>query len=132
MDKYDEALEWLKYSTNDLTAVNQLITHHPIQIEIVCYLCQQSAEKALKAYWVYKGIQPPKTHDLNILVTECINHDTQFTSVTSECIRLNVYAIQPRYPFGLSLIDADMKMAIKDCTSINMLVKTIIPPKAVN
>ena len=123
MDKFEEAREWIKYSDNDLTAINQLITHHPVQIEIVCYLCQQSAEKALKAYWVYQGVQPPKTHDLNLLLEECMKHDTQFDSLTDECSRLNVYASQPRYPFGLSLIDADMRTAIKDCTIISEFIK---------
>jgi len=129
MDKFEEACEWVKYSDNDLTAVNQLITHHPIQIEIVCYLCQQSAEKALKSFWVFQGVRPPKTHDLSLLLTECMKHDTEFNNLVNECIRLNIYASQPRYPFGLSLIDTDMRKAIEDCTKISEFTKTMIYPR---
>ena len=129
MDRFDEAREWIKYSDNDLTAVNQLITHHPVQIEIVCYLCQQSAEKVLKAYWVFQGVKPPKTHDLNLLFAECSKFDERFNDLVNECIRLNVYASQPRYPFGLDLIDEDMRTAIKDCNKISELAKSLMVPK---
>ena len=42
--------EWLKYANNDLEAANHLLTLHPLKLEIICYLCQQSAEKMLKAF----------------------------------------------------------------------------------
>ena len=128
MDKYEAAREWIKYSDNDLTAVNQLITHHPIQIEIVCCLCQQSAEKALKAYLVFQEVALPKTNDLNLLVAECKKFDEQFNGFLDECTRLNVYASQPIDPFGLDLSNEDMRTAIKDCNKINELVKSLMIP----
>ena len=36
--------EWLKYAGNDLEAANHLLTLHPLKLEIICYLCQQSAD----------------------------------------------------------------------------------------
>ena len=42
--------EWLRFANNDLEAVRILSSHHPMQLEIICYHCQQAAEKALKAY----------------------------------------------------------------------------------
>ena len=43
-------LEWLKTSETDLGVAQHLFeNYHPKPIEIVCYHCQQSAEKAIKA-----------------------------------------------------------------------------------
>ncbi|MBN2050303.1 MAG: HEPN domain-containing protein [Spirochaetales bacterium] len=40
----------------------------PGPLEIICFHCQQAAEKALKAYLAYNEIRPPKTHDLDELI----------------------------------------------------------------
>jgi len=47
---------------------------HPIPVVIICYHCQQSGEKYLKGYLVLKDVEPPKTHDLRVLVLTR-NHD---------------------------------------------------------
>jgi len=60
MDRQVEVSEWIRYAENDIEAVNILIAHRPLKPEIICYLCQQSAEKAMKAFLVYSGIRPPK------------------------------------------------------------------------
>jgi len=126
MDRYDEVREWIKYSDNDLEAVRQLLTFSPTQIEIVCYLCQQSAEKILKAFWVYSNMRPPKTHDLRLLRDECEKTDKRFEVLQDECARLNDYSSQPRYPSGLELIESDMKLALEDSAKISEFVKSRI------
>ena len=123
MDKMDEVRTWITYSDNDAEAVRQLSSFHPPQIEIICYLCQQSAEKILKSFLVYSDIKPIKTHDLELLRDECEKIDEQFTEITSECARLNDYSSQPRYPSGLELIKSDMDLAINDSMLITNLVK---------
>lgn len=63
--KRDELVnEWLDLAANDLRSAYHLTTLHPVPLEVVCFHCQQAAEKSLKAYLVYSGIRPPKTHDL--------------------------------------------------------------------
>ena len=118
--------EWLKYASNDLEAANHLLTLYPLKLEIICYLCQQSAEKMLKAFWLYSDIFPPKTHDLELLRSKCEEFDASFLELTDECIRLNDYSSQPRYPFSLEIIDEDMQMAIKDSKRISELVLSLI------
>lgn len=41
----------------------------------VCYHCQQSVEKYLKAYLVMQGVNPPHTHSLLDLLADCASHD---------------------------------------------------------
>ena len=47
----ETAKEWFTYAERDfLTAEHLAKTLYPIPIEIVCYHCQQSAEKFLKGF----------------------------------------------------------------------------------
>ena len=122
--------EWIKYANKDLAAVNILISHSPLQLEIICYHCQQSAEKMLKAFLIYSGIQPAKTHNMIELLDGCEKIDNDFTKIFDNCNRLNPYSIQPRYPFGLEIDEAIMQLAVKDCEAImefiNEKIKVII------
>ena len=49
----DLFIEWMKYARADYTAAEHLTTHYPVQLEIICYHCQQTGEKALKAILSY-------------------------------------------------------------------------------
>ncbi len=118
MDRMDEVREWINYADKDMKAVHQLLSFHPPQIEIICYHCQQSAEKILKAFLVYMNTPPPKTHDLVKLNCKCENIDSSFDELTKSCIRLNDYSSQSRYPFGLEITETDMQLALKDSDNI--------------
>ena len=123
MDRYDEACEWIAYADNDFEAAQQLATFHPPKIEIICYHCQQSAEKMLKAFLVNVGIIPPKVHDLEEIRNKCEVVDGSFSLLSSESVRLNDYSSQPRYPFGLEISEDDMRLAIKDSERIRNFIK---------
>jgi len=123
MDKQLVVNEWLKYSDKDLLAINQLLTHRPLAIEIICYLCQQSAEKALKAFWLHLETEPPKTHNLNFLNEKCVEFDTSFEEIVKQCERLNHYSNQPRYPSPIDISEEMMNLAVKDATAISDFVK---------
>jgi len=60
-----EVADWLAKSAEDRLAAGLLFPHglH----DLVGYLCQQSAEKALKGLLVSLAVQPPYTHDLQQL-----------------------------------------------------------------
>ena len=51
MGKHELLQEWIDRGHNDFRSADYLSTmHHPTPDEIICYLCQQSAEKYLKAF----------------------------------------------------------------------------------
>ena len=64
----DVALRWLRYSNRDLTDATYLINKKPSSPALACWLCQQAAEKAIKAALVLEKIHFPRTHDLNTLL----------------------------------------------------------------
>ncbi len=48
MNYRDLSEEWLDYAVKDLTSARSLLKMKPHLGEIICFHCQQAAEKALK------------------------------------------------------------------------------------
>ncbi len=107
MKKEDLITEWLEYSRRDLKSAEYLTGMLPEPLEIICFHCQQSAEKALKAYLISIDIRPPKTHDLDELLELCKNND-EIVGLREESLFINDYSIIVRYP-GISTINIEDK-----------------------
>jgi len=84
MDK-ELVAEWLGFADNDIDTALLLKEMRPQHFEIICYHCQQSAEKYLKGFLVAKEQMSPKTHDLTTLCNLCTEYDNNFTSILSQC-----------------------------------------------
>jgi len=110
--------EWLRYAGNDFETVKILSQHHPMQLEIICYHCQQAAEKVLKAFLLYNDREPSKTHNLENLVDLCKEISGEFDEIIEECEYLNPFGVQLRYPFGLELVESDAIISIQKCEKI--------------
>jgi len=106
-------LEWFRFADTDLGAANHMLSMRPQPLEIICYHCQQSAEKYLKGYLIYKGvIEPPKTHNLVTLCNLCATYDNHFAEIRKQCVVLSDYGIQPRYPHELFIEEHHMTKAL--------------------
>ncbi|MCL2148480.1 MAG: HEPN domain-containing protein [Methanomassiliicoccaceae archaeon] len=110
--------EWLRYADNDLRVAHILSDHPPLQVEIICYHCQQASEKALKAFLLFSGCEPPKTHSLESLVRLCGEVADGFDDIVADCEYLNPYSVTPRYPFGLEIVGEDAAAAVQRCERI--------------
>ena len=89
---------WLKKSKNDLKAAKKLVQKPDPLYDMAVYHCQQTDEKALKAYLVFKNIELFKTHDLNFLLSKCIIIDKSFSDLYDDCELLTPLATEFRYP----------------------------------
>ena len=117
-DNLDVA-KWIQYALKDYTAAVKMVQlHRPIPIEIVCYHCQQAAEKILKAYAIAKDETPIKTHDLVILLNQCRQHSAAFDNCAKFCMTLTTYASLARYPSNIEITEQQMKQALKDIRGI--------------
>ena len=113
MNAVDLAKEWLKYSKSDLfTAKHMFEDVFPKETEIVCYHSQQCAEKVLKGYCIFKGIEPLKTHDLIALCHLCMTVEDSFSEILDYCSSLNPYGVAVRYPNELAVDEIIAKNAI--------------------
>ena len=70
--------KWIKKAEKDLlTAERELSFEDPIT-DTVCFHCQQTVEKYLKAFLVYHQIYFPKTHRIMDLLELCATKDSSF------------------------------------------------------
>ena len=105
MNENNEIFEWIRLSDMDLATANHMYkTFSPIPIEIVCFHSQQASEKIIKCYLVSKGIEPPKTHDMQVLIEMCLEIDSDFNEIYEVATKLTNYAVHLRYPAELGLI----------------------------
>ncbi|GAB7140264.1 hypothetical protein RsTz2092_02120 [Deferribacterales bacterium RsTz2092] len=126
MTALESALEWLHIAELDLSSAVFLTGHCPLPVEIICFHCQQSAEKCLKSFIVLNNINPQKTHDLEGLCSQCIEMSATFNSIVSHCQKLNKYSVNTRYPNESSNTEQDMQRAIADAQAVLNFVKPLI------
>jgi HEPN domain-containing protein len=126
MENDSIAAEWFQFAKSDLDTAKFLLQMHPMPTEIICYHCQQSAEKYLKGYISFHGQSLLKTHDLTRLNILCKEYDSSFSDIDDDCIELTDYGVTVRYPFHLDLQDSDVTHAIKSAESIASFVQSKI------
>ena len=111
--------EWLRYAHNDIIVAKHCFEDlRPKQTEIASYHCQQCAEKALKAFLIYKDIEPTKTHDLKLLCKMCQDIDGSFADIASPCAHLTPYGVTARYPDELSPDETMVQTAISKAQQV--------------
>ena len=69
MDKISVVKEWITFANQDFYSAKYLLNMHPTPLEVICYHCQQAAEKVLKGYLIYCDIEPPRTRLKNNIKT---------------------------------------------------------------
>ena len=127
MDNLYQAQEWQRLAEMDLHSAEFLLNMHPVPLEIICYHCQQSAEKYLKGYLVLNGKNPPKTHDLDELCKLCADMSDTFTEIADHCSDLTAYGVQPRYPMEMMLEEQDTLQALNSAKAIRDFILNLVP-----
>jgi len=126
MGKTEILQQWIDKAKDDLRVAEYLSAmHYPTPDEIICFHCQQSAEKYLKGFLVSHDIEPEKTHNLKDLLKTCQEYNTEFSTLSSEAFILTKYAMLPRYPNELEITNEDMKIALNYARSIQEFVMKI-------
>ena len=124
-----ETKEWYERAVMDFGVAKHLEeTYYPKPIEIICYHCQQSAEKAIKALIMYYGAEGgmPKLHDLSFLLNQIKNKVTIDDKYYDYADTLSPYGVSVRYPNELFLEEKHATEAIRFATEILQWVKSII------
>jgi HEPN domain-containing protein len=128
MSEMDLIFNWFKKAKNDLICAIHLFEDlYPKQMEISCYHCQQSAEKALKGYLLYKGIETPKTHNLVLLCQLCEIVNTEFEEIMDDCSDLTPYAVQTRYPNEIEITECETTIALSKSKNVFEFTLKFIP-----
>ena len=126
MDNITVSKEWFKYAERDLESAKFLIKMYPLPLEIICYHCEQSAEKYLKGYLILKQNNVEKTHDLGLLNKKCLLVEPSFVEIEDECLELIPYGVQVRYPYELEVNEQDMKSAVTCAEKIQKFINALL------
>ncbi|HOJ85462.1 MAG TPA: HEPN domain-containing protein [Elusimicrobiales bacterium] len=108
----EELKKWIEKADNDFKSA--FLNMKGRLFEISCFHSQQCVEKYLKAFLIYKNVEPPKTHDIAKLIKICISVDKNFEVLKGREIEmLTMYAVELRYPdFPCKVDENEAKDAI--------------------
>ena len=116
-----EETMWLEFAKTDLGVAQHLNeSYYPKPLEIICYHCQQAAEKAIKALIVFYDIQDgvPKKHNLSFLLMQ-IKHMVDIPEKYYDYTdALTPYGVAVRYPNELFLEERHVQEALKYASEI--------------
>jgi HEPN domain-containing protein len=90
--------EWVQKANVDLRGARKLAPARPPMHDLVCFCCQQSAEKYLKAILVELGRSAPRTHNLEDLLGLLLPDYPQLKSLRRGLKFLIQFAVEARYP----------------------------------
>ena len=127
MDK--EVMVWINTAGTDLGVAKHLFeNYYPKPLEIICYHCQQAAEKAVKSVIVFFGTQGgiPKKHDISFLMNQLKNMIEIDDVLYDYADTLTPYGVSVRYPNELFLEERHADQAIKYADAILTWAKEII------
>ncbi len=98
-DKTPESKRWFWQAVQDLDDAKFNLSGK--RYNVACFLAQQSAEKALKAYLLQKGAEEVWGHSTSELCKDAESFDEAFKTIASEASSLDKYYIPTRYPNAL-------------------------------
>lgn len=93
--------DWFAQGDMDIQAAEILLSQQGPR-PIVAFHIQQAIEKYLKGFLISTGWPLRRIHDLEILIQEALDRDTDFAPFLTPCQRITEYYIESRYPLGIS------------------------------
>ena len=88
--------QWIAKAGDDLIVIDKLTQFEVIATSAVCFHCQQVVEKYLKAFLIANGVEIRKTHNIEFLLAECEEFDSDFSLIDPK--DLNDFGVDIRYP----------------------------------
>ena len=125
MDKRKLLLdEWIAKAEQDLGMAELAIANKPEYKDLICFHCQQSAEKYLKAYLIRLEINFKKSHSLIYLLDLLAIQENVPDSIYGTAEILEDYSVEIRYPGnGIELNQEDTHEAYQAALKIKEFIK---------
>ncbi len=98
-DPATEGRRWLRQAEHDLSDAEYSLAGR--RFNLACFLCQQAAEKALKAFLYARGAEQVLGHSVADLAAECGTLDDAFGVLKPKAAPLDHYDVPTRYPNSL-------------------------------
>ena len=115
--------DWIEKAEADHLAAVDLARRRKLPLhDMVCFHCQQSAEKYLKARLEEAGIHFPKTHDLEAILALALTVEPLWSALLTATRRLKPFGVLIRYP-GNDASKAQARRALTDAKAIREEVR---------
>ena len=117
--------QWSAHGDEDLRLAVHAMTLQPGEppYRLIAYHAQQCAEKYLKAFLVYCGVDFPYTHNISTLLELCSEH-ADWPAELQEADQLTLYSIATRYPGeDEEVTDAEATRAIEIAQEVRNRVR---------
>lgn len=131
-DRKAEGLRWLRQAEHDLSDADYSLSGG--RYNLACFLCQQAAEKALKAFLYARGAEQVLGHSVADLAGECGNLDADFLALKPRAAPLDHYYVPTRYPNSLpggipaeAFDESDARRAMGLAGDVIRVVKAKLP-----
>ncbi|MGA2544387.1 MAG: HEPN domain-containing protein [Verrucomicrobiota bacterium] len=128
-----EAKAWMTKAWRDLETARRVASGQPPFYDIAVYHCQQSAEKAVKAFLIHCGKACEKTHDIEVLVDLACEADAKFSELADAADALTPYATRFRYPnatFAVEPRPVEYEEALQHAKTIYEFILDRLPKDA--
>ncbi len=96
----DQALvdEWLKRARSNLERARAGKLSEAVLLEDLCFDCQQTVEKSIKALLVHLNVEYERIHSISKLLKQVEGAGITVPDAIKETSELTVYAVDTRYP----------------------------------
>jgi HEPN domain-containing protein len=123
--------EWVAKAENDLlNAAHTLKLGARSPTDTVCFHAQQCAEKYLKALLAHRGIDFPRTHDLEALWARVRNGPRPGLSI-DDLATLTRFATVTRYPGAEEISVVGARQAVAAARRARKAIRALLPRSAV-
>ena len=130
MAKQETINQWLKIANMDLESAKILMKNmYPAPFEIICYHCQQAAEKFLKTISISLGMEVVKTHDILKVLDQYVNQIEIPQEIVVIAGTLTQFATKTRYPEIIEVDENQAKLAIAQAEKVKEWTEKIIANK---
>lgn len=124
------AAEWVAKAENDLkNAAHTLKLGRECPTDTVCFHAQQCVEKYLKAYLAFRGLDFPKIHDVEELIS-LLPPQARPNLNAEEQAQLSQYAVRPRYPGWPEISLSDARKAVALARRVRKNLRSLLPKEA--
>ena len=116
----------------DYRGARKLAPSRPPAHDLVCFHCQQAAEKYLKAVLNEQGLAVPRTHDLEGLLSLLLPSYRQLRAFRHGLKILSRYAVEARYP-GFSATKRQAASALRWAGRVREACRAVLgqrPPRS--
>lgn len=92
-ERINGSAAWLRIARSELAVADG--PYDPDALPgVYCHLAQQAAEKAIKAVYVHRDIDPPWIHEIHVLLAGL----PDVPDLVARAVRLSDYIVATRYP----------------------------------